>query len=163
MTARIWTEPPVCRVAVGGGGGESVSVGSSVAVGVLVAVGNRTVVEVGVSVGVGVREAVRVGNGVEVGTLAELASQPAVVQAVRSEVEALNRRFSQAEGIRRFVLLGEEWQPDSDELTPTMKLKRRGVLRHYGPQIEGLYEGGGVSVDDDGAREFADQGATAIR
>jgi long-chain acyl-CoA synthetase len=36
-------------------------------------------------------------------------------------------------------VLGEEWLPDSDLLTPTSKLKRRGVVARYSAEIEGLY------------------------
>ena len=50
-----------------------------------------------------------------------------------------NKRFSQVEQIKRFRVLGEEWLPDSEELTPTMKLKRRGVNSKYAEQIESLY------------------------
>ena len=42
--------------------------------------------------------------------------------------------------IHRFVLLGEEWLPDSEQLTATMKLKRRGVHRVYADVIDSLYE-----------------------
>ena len=44
------------------------------------------------------------------------------------------------------LVLGEDWLPDSDVLTPTMKLKRRGVLARYGSQIEAMYEGGGTEI-----------------
>src|SRR5437868_5546776 len=50
-----------------------------------------------------------------------------------------NKRFNQVEQVKRFTLLGEEWLPDSEELTPTMKLKRRGVLTKYADEIEALY------------------------
>jgi long-chain acyl-CoA synthetase len=37
------------------------------------------------------------------------------------------------------VLLGDEWLPDSDELTPTMKLKRRAIHEKYAREIASLY------------------------
>jgi long-chain acyl-CoA synthetase len=37
-------------------------------------------------------------------------------------------------------VLGDEWLPDSDELTPTSKLKRRVIVTKYAPQIEAMYE-----------------------
>ncbi len=86
-------------------------------------------------------------HGIEVESLSELSRHPAVIDAVVQDVADLNQRVSHAEGIRRISLLGEEWQPDSEELTPTMKLKRRGVLNRYGLIVEELYSGGGVSVD----------------
>jgi len=55
--------------------------------------------------------------------------------------------------VRRFVLLGEEWLPDSDMLTPTMKLKRRGVLASYGDKVDEMYSGGGIQVEP--ARELS--------
>ena len=36
-------------------------------------------------------------------------------------------------------MLGEEWLPDSDVLTPTSKLKRRGVHARYADEIDALY------------------------
>ena len=78
-------------------------------------------------------------HGVEGGSLAELSSDPAVHAEVEREVAEANRRFSHAEQVKRFVLLGEEWLPDSDELTPTMKLKRRGILAKYSDEIERIY------------------------
>ena len=50
-----------------------------------------------------------------------------------------NERFSHAEAVRTFRLLGEEWLPDSEELTPTMKLKRRGIAAKYAREIAALY------------------------
>ncbi len=72
-------------------------------------------------------------------TLAELAAHPDVVAEVQRCIDEANSRFSQAEKIKRHRILPAEWLPDSDELTPTMKLKRRGVLQKYADEIEALY------------------------
>ena len=69
----------------------------------------------------------------------ELASNPDVLAEVQREVDAANARFSQVERIKRFKLLDKEWLPDSEELTPTMKLKRRGVHARWAREIEELY------------------------
>jgi long-chain acyl-CoA synthetase len=37
-------------------------------------------------------------------------------------------------------VLADEWLPDSDELTPTSKLKRKGIHAKYASEIEGLYD-----------------------
>jgi long-chain acyl-CoA synthetase len=81
-------------------------------------------------------------------SLAELASDTAVQVQVAAGIAAANQRLSRVEQVRRFVLLGEEWLPDSDLLTPTMKLKRRGVVARYAAEIDSLYAGGGVVVAD---------------
>ena len=47
--------------------------------------------------------------------------------------------FNNAERVKKVRLLGEEWLPDSEELTPTSKLKRRGIHQKYADEIESLY------------------------
>ena len=47
--------------------------------------------------------------------------------------------FNNAERVKKVHVLGEEWLPDSDLLTPTSKLKRRGVNAQYADEIEALY------------------------
>jgi long-chain acyl-CoA synthetase len=72
-------------------------------------------------------------------TLAELADDDDVISAVQQAVDEVNEQFAQVEQIKRFTLLGEEWLPDSDVLTPTSKLKRRGIHARYAKQIEAMY------------------------
>jgi long-chain acyl-CoA synthetase len=47
--------------------------------------------------------------------------------------------FNNAERVKKVEILTEEWLPDSDLLTPTSKLKRRGILARYAKEIEDLY------------------------
>ncbi|SFA89342.1 long-chain acyl-CoA synthetase [Amycolatopsis marina] len=68
-----------------------------------------------------------------------LAEHPGVLAEVRAGLAEVNGRLSQVERIKGFRLLGEEWLPDSDCLTPTMKLKRRGVHARYADEIDALY------------------------
>jgi long-chain acyl-CoA synthetase len=78
-------------------------------------------------------------QGIEGKSLEELAADPEVLAEVARNVESANERLARVEQVKKFVLLGEEWLADSEELTPTMKLKRRGVTGKYGEQIEGMY------------------------
>jgi len=78
-------------------------------------------------------------RGIEASTMAELSRHPDVRAEVERAVADANARFSQVEQVKRFTLLTDEWLPDSEELTPTMKLKRRGVLTKYAEEIEALY------------------------
>ena len=78
-------------------------------------------------------------HGVTVSTLPELAVDPAVLEEIDREVEEVNKRFSHTEQIRHFKVLGTDWLPDSEELTPTMKLKRRGIIAKYAADIAALY------------------------
>jgi long-chain acyl-CoA synthetase len=58
---------------------------------------------------------------------------------VQEEVDAANARLSRVEQIKRFALLEDEWLPGGEELTPTMKLKRRPIAARYAAAIEALY------------------------
>jgi long-chain acyl-CoA synthetase len=78
-------------------------------------------------------------RAIEAASTAELARHPEVRAEVERAVGEANKRFSTVEQVKRFALLGDEWLPDSEELTPTMKLKRRGVLTKYADDIEALY------------------------
>jgi long-chain acyl-CoA synthetase len=73
-------------------------------------------------------------------TLPELAADPDVIAAVQAGVDEVNQQFAQVEQIKKFVLIGEEWLPDSDVLTPTSKLKRRGIHTRYSVHIESMYD-----------------------
>ncbi|MDA3015838.1 MAG: AMP-binding protein [Actinomycetota bacterium] len=80
-------------------------------------------------------------NGKEGMSLADLASDPEVIAMVQAGVDEVNTKFAQVEQIKKFTLLGEEWMPDSDLLTPTSKLKRRGIHARYAAEIEAMYDG----------------------
>ncbi len=73
-------------------------------------------------------------------TLAELASDPVVLAEIEREVAVANERFSHTEAIREYTVLPDEWLPDTEELTPTMKLKRRGIAQKYAREIAALYD-----------------------
>jgi len=78
-------------------------------------------------------------RGIEADSLAELAADPRAHDELQRAVDELMTRFSTAERVRKIAVLADEWMPDGDELTPTSKLKRRGVLAKYADQIEALY------------------------
>jgi long-chain acyl-CoA synthetase len=94
-------------------------------------------------------------RGISAATLAELGEDPAVVDEVRRALTIANTHLSRVEQFKRFTILPTEWSPESEELTPTMKLKRRVIHTKYQPQIEAMYgdPAGGHSVDP--AREAA--------
>jgi long-chain acyl-CoA synthetase len=62
-----------------------------------------------------------------------------VVARVQAEVDAANAHLSRVEQVKRFRVLPAEWLPGGDELTPTMKLKRRPIAAKYTGEIDGLY------------------------
>ena len=78
-------------------------------------------------------------QGIEAGSVADLAGEPKVAEAIQDAVDAANGRMARVEQIKKFKLLPGEWLPGGDELTPTMKLKRRPISDKYGDEIEALY------------------------
>ena len=69
----------------------------------------------------------------------KLAGDKRAIAAVQEEVDAANEQLARVEQIKRFKLLPTEWQPGGDELTPTMKLKRKPIAEKYADEIEELY------------------------
>ena len=78
-------------------------------------------------------------RGISDTSLAALACHPELLAEIERNVAAVNDGVAQAEQIKRHVVLHEEWLPDSNELTPTMKLKRRGIAARFAAEIEALY------------------------
>jgi long-subunit acyl-CoA synthetase (AMP-forming) len=58
---------------------------------------------------------------------------------VERGVAAANARLSRVEQVKRYTILDVEWLPGGEELTPTMKLRRRPIEQKYAPAIEALY------------------------
>ncbi|MFI8933410.1 AMP-dependent synthetase/ligase [Streptomyces sp. NPDC053474] len=70
---------------------------------------------------------------------------PAAAAEVRREVaravEEANARLNRTEQVKRHLLLTEEWGPETGELTPSLKLRRRVIREKYQDLIESLYTG----------------------
>jgi long-subunit acyl-CoA synthetase (AMP-forming) len=71
------------------------------------------------------------------------ASQDVHRDEIESEIEtavaAANDKMARVEQIKKYEILEQDWEPGGDELTPTMKLKRKPIAEKYAEQIEGLY------------------------
>jgi long-chain acyl-CoA synthetase len=95
-----------------------------------------------------IAQACAIGNGrpynvglivVDPTVAATYASDEALRAEVQAGVDSANARLARVEQIKRFAILTDEWLPDSAELTPTMKLKRRPIERKYAAAIDALY------------------------
>lgn len=78
-------------------------------------------------------------QGIDYGSLEELAEHPSIISEVEGALGGVMEGFNNAERVKKVKVLGEEWLPDSDVLTPTSKLKRRGIHARYADEIESLY------------------------
>ncbi|MFC4010392.1 AMP-dependent synthetase/ligase [Nonomuraea purpurea] len=78
-------------------------------------------------------------RGIAFGSLAELAEHPEVLKEVKAGVEAANAKLARVQQVKKWALLGVEWTAETEELTPSLKLKRRIIHAKYADVIEGLY------------------------
>jgi long-subunit acyl-CoA synthetase (AMP-forming) len=82
-------------------------------------------------------------HGLEQPSVAELAADQRVRDEIAAGVEQANSRLARVEQIKSFRLLDCEWLPGGDELTPTLKLKRKPIERKYAAEIDALYGSAG--------------------
>jgi long-chain acyl-CoA synthetase len=74
--------------------------------------------------------------------LAELCGDAEFRKLIGEAVDRVNRCLSGLERVRRFLLIPEPFSIDNGMLTPTLKIRRHEIKRHYGSEITCLYEGG---------------------
>jgi long-chain acyl-CoA synthetase len=79
-------------------------------------------------------------NDVPFSNYASLTSAPEVLALIQAEVSKVNKKFARVEQIKNFWLLDTQLSAEDEELTPTMKLKRKFVEAKYAQQIEKMYQ-----------------------
>ena len=80
-------------------------------------------------------------NGLEGKSIEELAGEEKIREAIQAAVDQANTKMARVEQIKKFAILPSQWEPGGDELTPTMKLKRKPIDEKYAEEIEALYSG----------------------
>jgi long-chain acyl-CoA synthetase len=78
-------------------------------------------------------------NDVPFSNYASLTKSTEVQELIQGEMEKVNKKFARVEQIKKFWLLDTQLSAEDEELTPTMKLKRKLVEKKYTPQIEAMY------------------------
>ena len=79
-------------------------------------------------------------RGIEAGSLAALAADPVVHAEISGAVAAVNERLARVQQVKRWRLLPVEWTAETEELTPTLKLRRRIVHAKYSDVLDTLYD-----------------------
>jgi long-chain acyl-CoA synthetase len=79
-------------------------------------------------------------NGLEGKSLEELATEQGTRDAIQAALDQANAKMARVEQIKKFRILPNQWEPGGDELTPTMKLKRKPIDEKYAEEIEALYK-----------------------
>jgi len=69
----------------------------------------------------------------------ELITNETVIEKYNQEIERLNKYLDKAMKIKKFSLVCEEWTPESGELSPTLKLKRKILVKKYKTKLDFLY------------------------
>ena len=78
-------------------------------------------------------------HGISDSSMESLAGEQAVIDEVQEGVDRANEQLARVEQIKKFKILPVDWEPGGDELTPTMKLKRKPIHEKYADEIEELY------------------------
>jgi long-chain acyl-CoA synthetase len=78
-------------------------------------------------------------HGIDDASFESLSNSDAVREEVQRGVDAANESLARVEQIKKFKILPTDWEPGGDELTPTMKLKRKPIAEKYAGEIEELY------------------------
>ncbi|MBQ1043328.1 AMP-dependent synthetase/ligase [Micromonospora sp. C72] len=86
-------------------------------------------------------------HGVSDPHLPALASDPVLLAEIQAAVDAANARLARPEQVKSFQVLPSAWTPESGELTPTLKLRRRIIVDRYGDRIDALYTAAGVAAE----------------
>ena len=71
--------------------------------------------------------------------LEELAKEEQVIAAVQEGIDEANEHLARVEQIKKFTVVAGDWLPGGDELTPTMKLKRKPIAEKYAAEIDAMY------------------------
>src|SRR4051794_4492355 len=79
-------------------------------------------------------------QGIDETSLEKLAVDERMRAAVAAGVEEANQRLARVEQIKKFHIVEGDWLPGGDELTPTMKLKRKPIDQKDSAEIEALYK-----------------------
>jgi long-chain acyl-CoA synthetase len=80
-------------------------------------------------------------------SIAEAATNPAIIAEVQAAVDRANARVSRAESIRKFAILPIQFTEESGHLTPKMSIKRNVIVKDFAGEIEGMYAGASGAVD----------------
>jgi long-subunit acyl-CoA synthetase (AMP-forming) len=81
-------------------------------------------------------------HGIGRSSLADLSGDADLQAEIARAIDGANSHLSRVEQVKRFTILPEDWFPGGDELTPTMKLKRKPIEEKYADVLDELYVNG---------------------
>ena len=84
-------------------------------------------------------EAFAKSNKIDYQSFSDFSSLPDIRKLIEKTVEQVNSRISSSEQIKKFVILERDFSAESDEITPTLKLKRNVIAERFKEIIESMY------------------------
>jgi len=79
-------------------------------------------------------------KGITYTTNEEMIQHPEVLKQFKKVVDRCNKNFGETEQVKRYKLIGYSWSVDTGELTPTLKLRRKFIMKKHGELIDSLFK-----------------------
>ena len=81
-------------------------------------------------------------DGIDASSPQAMVEEPKVKALYQKQLRQLNRNLADYEAITAFRLIPTPFSQERNEMTPTMKLRRKIILEHYRNEVESMYDGG---------------------
>ena len=78
-------------------------------------------------------------QGISTSSLSDLLTDKSIIQLIKKEISQYTSDFSDFEQVRQFHLIDREFTAETDEMTPTLKLKRNVIMKNFADQINQIY------------------------
>ena len=78
-------------------------------------------------------------QGISTSSLNDLLTDKSIIQLIKKEISQYTSDFSDFEQVRQFHLIDREFTAETDEMTPTLKLKRNVIMKNFADQINQIY------------------------
>lgn len=79
-------------------------------------------------------------KGIEYKSDEDISKNPELKSRIAKEIEKVNERFGKWEQVKKFELTPDTWSIDAGHLTPTLKLKRKNIIKYYSYLFESIYD-----------------------
>ena len=79
-------------------------------------------------------------QGIAISDYQKLVQEPRLREVLSKRIEELNKKLASYEQVKKFLLSPKEWTPETGELTPTLKVKRKVVTAQFEKELDALYE-----------------------
>lgn len=86
-------------------------------------------------------------NSITYSSSEELTQHPKIIESIQTQINEANAKLASFEQIKRFLVLESDFSIETNELTPTLKIKRKFVTEKYKEMLDGLYEKEDIQIE----------------